>query len=101
MNKTVIIIIAVVIVAAALLRRVSLAAGHWLTVAVLVYYLAVNFRFFTANIGRFRSAPAKTKVRVVVYAAMACIAVHGLLTVTGNYFAVIVLLAIDYLIDEE
>jgi hypothetical protein len=85
-------------VTGAVLRDSHLAVGHWITTAALAYYLITCARPSLKGIRYFRSFDSRAKARVGIAGVMFILFVRSFFVTDFSYFAVLVLLAVEYLL---
>lgn len=95
------IITALILIVGVLFRKGFPQAGHWITVAALGYYLVANVRAFGASVRRFAGLPLREKAHLAIVVVVAVLFVRAFFIFTVSYFLVLVLLAVDYLLEAE
>lgn len=93
-------LVAAVVIVGALLRKEYMETGHWVTVAAIATYLLFNLGRTVKTAPHFRSLSVKEKARVVIFGLLLYIAVDAAVTMSVSYFVVLILLAVDYMLED-
>lgn len=100
-SKNLIPILGAVIVVGALIQRDFQLAGLIVALCAVGALLAVKLRSAVRHIRHFRTLPRIGKVRVMTYLGLLYIFIHALVTGQIAYFLLLLILGIEYLIDDR
>ncbi len=99
--KSLIPVLGAVIVVGALLQRDFPTAGLIVSLSAVGILLALRLKGTIRNIRCFKRLPRIGKVRVMTYAGLLYILVHALVSGEISYFLLLLILGIEYLIDDR
>lgn len=95
------ILVAAVVIIGAVFAKSAPEAGYWITLAGLGWYLIVNAVSFVGMLRRFSSLPSREKAHVLIVAVLFLLLLRALIFSRDlPYFMMLVLLAVDYLLQE-
>lgn len=94
-------IVVALTVVGALLHRDYTAAGRVVTLVAIGWYLAARLRVAVALGRRWKRIDVRGKARVAIYGAIAVIFVGGIVSGAVPSFALLVLLAADFLLTDN
>lgn len=100
-SKNLIPILGAVIVVGALIQRDFQLAGLIVALGPVALLLVLRFRAALYNVRRFSSLPRIGKVRVMTYLGLLYIFIHALASGQIAYFLLLLILGIEYLIDDR
>ncbi len=100
-TKNLIPILGTVIVGGALVQRDFPVAGVVVALAAVAVLLVVRFRTMVHHIRRFRHLSRIGKVRLMTYVGLLYIFIHAVVTGQIAYFLLLLILGIEYLIDDR
>lgn len=89
---------AAIIIIGAIFRNSHIAAGHWITLAGMGYYLLTNILPTWKQARRFSLLPPRLKAHVLIVAVMLGLFIRAFFITDASYFIMLVLLAIEYLL---
>lgn len=94
-------IIAALVIIGSLIRRENVDIGHWVTIGAIVLYVIVNFILTLKMAREYNSLRTAQRAKLFVYLIFVYIVISGAITMSVNYFAILVLLAVDYLLTDK
>ena len=100
-TKNLIPVLGTVIVVGALVRRDFPLAGLVVTLSAVAILLAVRFRTMVHHVRRFKRLSRIGKVRLMTYVGLLYIFIHAVITGQVAYFLLLLILGIEYLIDDR
>ncbi len=100
-SKNLIPVLGAIIVVGALIQRDFQRAGLIVALLAIAVLLIVRFRMVVHHVRRFRFLSRIGKVRVMTYLGLLYIFIHALVAGQIAYFLLLLILGIEYLIDDR